>query len=208
MYTFLKFWKKYKFMWRKTKIIDACILQSEPTWCNNIFCNVRFRKQRNNLVNRLYHMKHCDFRKKVMISAGVSWKGKTDVHFIDTENLKVNFVNYMELLDTKLLPDCHRLYPQNDYCLQQDGASPHISKAMQAYIWMTIRLNSLRRRSPTDHLIRLKSMNYSRIMIVLFFLILRKVYMPLYSNFNHEGERLWCKQCENTMHLAASLPRY
>ena len=50
-----------------------------------------------------------------MISAGVSWNGKTDVHFIDTEKSKVNSDNYIELLRTKLLPDCRRLYPENDF---------------------------------------------------------------------------------------------
>lgn len=47
-------------------------------------------------VSRLYH-ETSRFSKKVMVSAGVSWKGKTQIHFIDTEKTKVNSVSYVEL---------------------------------------------------------------------------------------------------------------
>jgi hypothetical protein len=42
-----------------------------------------------------------------MVSVGVSWKGKTRMHFVDTEKAKLNSVN-MKLLDD---PDCRNLYP-------------------------------------------------------------------------------------------------
>jgi len=83
--------------------------------------------------SRLYH--ECSrFSKKIMVSAGVSWNGKTDIYFIDTKTTKVNSINYMKLLEDGLLPDCRRLYPNNDYVFQQDGAASHTSNATQSYL--------------------------------------------------------------------------
>ena len=63
-----------------------------------------------------------------MVSAGVSWKGKTRIHFIDTERTKVNSESYKNLPEIGLLPDCRRLYPNGDWVFQQDGAPAHTSK--------------------------------------------------------------------------------
>lgn len=82
---------------------------------------------------RLYH-ESSRFSKKIMVSAGVSWEGKTDIHFIDTRTTKVNSECYMKLLEDGLLPDCRRLYPENNYIFQQDGAASHTSKVTQAYL--------------------------------------------------------------------------
>ena len=83
--------------------------------------------------NRLYH-ETSRFTKKVMVSAGVSWKGKTRIHFIDTERTKVNNESYKNLLEIGLLPDCRRLYPNGDWVFQQDGAPTHTSKTTQEYL--------------------------------------------------------------------------
>ena len=56
-------------------------------------------------VGRLYH-ETSRFSKKVMISAGVSMRGKTRINFIDTSKTKVNAECYIKLLDDNLLPDC------------------------------------------------------------------------------------------------------
>ena len=83
--------------------------------------------------SRLYH--ECSrFSKKIMVSAGVSWQGKTDIHFIDTKTTKVNSENYIKLLEDKLLPDCRKIHPNNDYVFQQDGATSHTSNATQRYL--------------------------------------------------------------------------
>ena len=84
-------------------------------------------------ANRLYH-ESCRFTKKVMVSSGVSWNGKTDIYFMDTKNTKVNSECYMKLLDEGLLPDCRRMYPNEDYVFQQDGATSHTSRATQSYL--------------------------------------------------------------------------
>ena len=68
------------------------------------------KRKRDIAPNRLYH-ETSRFTKKVMVSAGVSWKGKTRIHFIDTERTKVNNESYKNLLEIGLLPDCRRYTP-------------------------------------------------------------------------------------------------
>ena len=82
---------------------------------------------------RLYH-ETSRFTKKVMVSAGVSWNGRTNIHFIDTNKVKVNSESYIQLLEEGLLPDCRRLYPNEDFIFQQDGAPSHTSRVTQAYL--------------------------------------------------------------------------
>ena len=84
------------------------------------------KRKRDIAPNRLYH-ETSRFTKNVMISAGFSWKGKTRIHFIDTERTKVNIESYKNLLEIGLLPDCRRLYPNGDCVCQQDGAPAHTS---------------------------------------------------------------------------------
>ena len=43
-------------------------------------------------------MRLLDFFKKIMVSVGVSWEGKTNIHFIDTDRAKFNSGNYIQLL--------------------------------------------------------------------------------------------------------------
>ena len=71
-------------------------------------------------VGRLYH-ETSRFSKKVIVPAGVSMRGKTRIHFIDTSKTKVNSECYIKLLDDNLLPDCCMLYPDNDFIFQQVG---------------------------------------------------------------------------------------
>ena len=95
--------------------------------------NIIFTDEKDIAPNRLYH-ETSRFTKKVMVSAGVSWKGKTRIHFIDTERTKVNSESYKNLLEIRLLPDCRRLYPNGDWVFQQDGAPAHTSKTTQEYL--------------------------------------------------------------------------
>ena len=84
-------------------------------------------------VGWLYH-EILGFSKKVMVSAGVSIRGKTRIHFIDTSKMKVNSECYIKLLDNNLLPDCHTLYPDNDFIFQQDGALSYTSRITQEHL--------------------------------------------------------------------------
>ena len=84
-------------------------------------------------VGRLYH-ETSRFSKKVIVSAGVSMRGKTRIHFIDTSKTKVNSECYIKLLDDNLLPDCCMLYPDNDFIFQQDGAASHTSRITEEHL--------------------------------------------------------------------------
>jgi len=80
--------------------------------------------------NRLYHHRNW-FSKKVMVSAGVSWNGKTEIFFIDPQKTKVNQKTNIDFLKTSLLPECHCLYPDNDFVFMQDSTPSHRAKATQ-----------------------------------------------------------------------------
>ena len=100
------------------------IFTDEKDFVNEVARNcqndaVNGHKQKEIPVGRLYHQTE-RFRKKVMVSAGVSMRGKTRIHFIDTSK-KVNSECYIKLLDDNLLPDCRTLYPDNDFIFNKMG---------------------------------------------------------------------------------------
>ena len=64
----------------------------------NSMNNVVYGKKKSDIPpSRLYHEQN-RFTKKVMVSAGVSWNGKTQIHFLDTSTVKVNADRYIDLL--------------------------------------------------------------------------------------------------------------
>ena len=60
--------------------------------------------------NRLYR-EFSRLPKKIVVSAGVSWQGKTNIHFIDTQRAKVYSETYINLLHKHVLPVCRTQYP-------------------------------------------------------------------------------------------------
>ena len=69
-----------------------------------------------------------------MVSAGVSMHGKTDIIFIDHQKTKVNGEYYVGLLRDKLIPECRRLYPDDNYIFQQDSAPSHRCRLAQQFL--------------------------------------------------------------------------
>ena len=69
-----------------------------------------------------------------MVSEGVSFNGKTRLHFIDTNTTKVNSLVYIDLLENKLLPDCRNLHYGDDFVFMQDGATSHTSYLTQTFL--------------------------------------------------------------------------
>jgi hypothetical protein len=67
-----------------------------------------------------------------MVSAGISFLGKSRLHFV-TEKVKVNGSYYTEQLLPQLIDDCRKLM-HDDFLFQQDGAPAHTSK--QAQDWL------------------------------------------------------------------------
>uniref|UniRef100_A0A914VY40 Transposase n=1 Tax=Plectus sambesii TaxID=2011161 RepID=A0A914VY40_9BILA len=66
------------------------------------------------------------FSRKLMVSGGISWNGKTRLHLIP-ENERINADSYQYLLTDGLLPDCQQLYPAGNFIFQQDSARPHVA---------------------------------------------------------------------------------
>ena len=105
------------------------------------------KRKRDIAPNRLYH-ETSRFTKKVMVSAGVSWKGKTRIHFIDTERTKVNSERYKNLLEIGLLSDCRRLYPNgyfNKMELQLTRARPLRNILMELGLTLFEKMSGLHR---------------------------------------------------------------
>jgi hypothetical protein len=67
-----------------------------------------------------------------MVSAGISFLGKSRLHFV-TEKVKVNGSYYTEQPLPQLIDDCRKLM-HDDFLFQQDGAPAHTSK--QAQDWL------------------------------------------------------------------------
>ena len=88
------------------------VFTDEKDFTVEIACNcqndrVYDRRKEDILIKRLRH-EISRFTKKVMVSAGVSWRGKTRIHFIDTNTTKLNSENYIKLLNREVLRDCKR----------------------------------------------------------------------------------------------------
>jgi transposase len=68
---------------------------------------------------------------KVMVSCVISYNGVSKPFFMDPQRTKVTGEYYTRHLVRDLLPECHRLYPNNDFIYMQDGATSHTSNLCQ-----------------------------------------------------------------------------
>jgi len=59
---------------------------------------------------------------------------KQNFFFIDPQKTKVNQKTYIDILKTSLLPECRRLYPDNDFIFLQGIAPSHRAKATQNFL--------------------------------------------------------------------------
>jgi len=84
-------------------------------------------------LQAFYHHRN-QFLKKLMVSAGVSWNEKIEIFFIDPKKTKVIQKTYIDFLTTSLLPECRRLYPDNDFVFLLDSAPSHRAKATQNFL--------------------------------------------------------------------------
>src|SRR6218665_2810519 len=66
-----------------------------------------------------------------MVSAGVLMHGK---HASSSLRTKVNGEYYVGLLRDKLIPECRRLYPDDNYTFQQDSAPSHRCRLAQQFL--------------------------------------------------------------------------
>jgi AraC-like DNA-binding protein len=77
-------------------------------------------------------MERAKFAPHVMVSAGVCYGGKGQLHFIE-EKAKVNAVYYVGRLLPSLVADCNALLP-GGFIFQQDGAPAHTARLSQQWI--------------------------------------------------------------------------
>jgi len=82
-------------------------------------------------LQAFYHHRN-RFSKKLVVSAGVSWNGKT-IFFHRSSN-DVHQKTYIDFLKTSLLPECRRLYPDNDFVFMQDSAPSHRAEATPNFL--------------------------------------------------------------------------
>ena len=84
-------------------------------------------------LQAFYHHRN-RFSKKLMVSAGVSWNGKTKKNFNDPEKTRANQKTHIDFLNTSLLPECRRQYPDNDFVFLQDSTPSHRAKGTQNFL--------------------------------------------------------------------------
>lgn len=69
----------------------------------------------------------------VMVWGAISAKGKLPLLFID-KGVKINAKYYLEnVLQSHLVPEAQILFPDLDYCFQQDGAPSHTANVVQQW---------------------------------------------------------------------------
>ena len=72
------------------------------------------------------------FSKKLMCKCVVEWKNRH--FFVDSQKTKVNQKTDVDFLKTTLLPECRRLYPDNDFVFVQDSAPSYHTNATQNFL--------------------------------------------------------------------------
>jgi len=77
---------------------------------------------------------HLNFQKKLMVSVGLSMRGKVFIHIFE-EGERIDGYRYRQLLVDTILPACARLYPDLDFILQQDGAPSHTAHETQDLLY-------------------------------------------------------------------------
>ena len=119
--------------WRVKKIVfqdEKDFTLEVPTNRQNNRIYIRGKKSEVD-PKRLYHEGNRQSL-KLMVSCCASYNGVTKPFFIDPQQAKVTGAYYTRHLERDLLPECGKLYPENDYIFVQDGATSHTSNICQA----------------------------------------------------------------------------
>ena len=86
----------------------------------------------NQCLHAFYHHRNRFWKSLwlVQVSSGM----EKHIFFIDPQITKVNQKTYIDFLKTSLLPECRRLYPDNNFIFLQDSAPSHRAKATQNFL--------------------------------------------------------------------------
>lgn len=71
-------------------------------------------------------------RTTVMVWGALSYNGVLPLIFVD-KGVKINQQFYKTEILEKMLPECHKLYPEENWTFQQDSAPAHSAKTTQAW---------------------------------------------------------------------------
>jgi transposase len=101
--------------------------------CHNAKNNVVYAKGFEEIPEHLRSVQRFQNTSGIMIWGAVSQRGKLPLIFID-RGIKINSKYYQrEVLQSTLLPEANRLYPDGKWTFQQDSAPAHSSNATQAW---------------------------------------------------------------------------
>jgi DNA-directed RNA polymerase subunit F len=115
----VKFAKKYKNMdWKNVIFSDESMFQTD----HNV-ARAWMKKSHPKLFPKR------KFPLKMMVWAGVSYSGKTDLAFVDG---RLNAAGYVDILKSHLLPFGQRKH-NNNYIFQQDNAPIHTARFSKAF---------------------------------------------------------------------------
>lgn len=93
-----------------------------------------YAARKEDLPQAALKFRKAEFPAKIMVWGAVCSRGTLKLKFVDP-GTKVNSDYYQnEILDPVLLPEARRLYPDGDWCFQQDGAPSHTSRTTQAWL--------------------------------------------------------------------------
>ena len=84
-------------------------------------------------LQAFYHHRN-RFSKKLMVMQVCRKMEKNIIFFIDSQKTKVNQKTSVDFFKTSLLPECRRLYPDNNFVFMQDSAPSHRAKATQNFL--------------------------------------------------------------------------
>lgn len=105
------------------------VLEQHDNRKNNVVYSTSFEA----IPEELRGVQRFQNKSGVMVWAAVSKRGKLPLIFIE-KGVKINSVYYQrDVLQSTLLPEAMRLYPDGDFVFQQDSAPAHASKSTQAW---------------------------------------------------------------------------
>jgi hypothetical protein len=107
------------------------VITTDEAWFYTTNCNgkrrIQYVSRSENSPKLERYQRSESHAKGFMVWAGVSYKGKTSLHFVDP-GAKINSQYYCNnVLKNFLARDVRKLYPNGDYLFHQDSAPSHVS---------------------------------------------------------------------------------
>ena len=88
--------------------------------------------------------KETNFRKKVMASAVITWRGVSQPFFIGGNGIKVSRASYLKHLCDDLIPAAEEMYPNKDFTFEQDSAPSYRANQVQNFLKHKLKSRSVK----------------------------------------------------------------